>query len=260
MGQGMARHGEVWLGEAGHIGARQARHGMEKGEGNMEQKAAKTDARVSIPAMNTKQGTIRIVGTSPLVIGNVGKAYHPKGKNPHEDFMNALYWLTDRPKEFTEGAFNGAVERGARFGYPVVGLKHAVATGVHRQRLIRDKAKLYGALHISGDILEIQGVVPHMRTDTIDGTKGTTVMLYRAEFPEGWHMDVPITFTHTTFSFEQIMAFINITGHAVGIGAWRAEHGHDFGKFVISAVDGQEAGPWAGAQGQALHGRQAEAR
>ncbi|MCC8014664.1 MAG: hypothetical protein LIO87_05665 [Eubacterium sp.] len=42
-----------------------------------------------------------------------GKEKTPK--NPVEDFINSMYWLTPKPEEATEEAFEKAIAEGAKF-------------------------------------------------------------------------------------------------------------------------------------------------
>ena len=51
-------------------------------------------------------------------------------KDPFKDFMETLYWITPRPNEFAEEAFNKAIKDGAKFGYKATAFKSAIASDV----------------------------------------------------------------------------------------------------------------------------------
>ena len=87
---------------------------------------------------------LRIVGDSPLIVhawsekakrmildAQQGKKAGTKKepKNPTEDFIRSLYWLTPMPADFTLDGFNAAVEAGARFGFPITAFKQAAKIG-----------------------------------------------------------------------------------------------------------------------------------
>ena len=96
---------------------------------------------VEIPQLEVKQVKIRIVGDTPLIV----KAFSQKAKeeiaevqqkkaktkkeaeNIWETFINSLHWITPKPKEYTEEAFNKAIKNGAKFGFPATGIKQCIA-------------------------------------------------------------------------------------------------------------------------------------
>lgn len=78
--------------------------------------------------------TLRIVGETPLIMHawsekakreildkqmKATKTSAKKAKNPVEDFIRSMYWLTPMPTDMTEDGFNEAIANGARFGFPV---------------------------------------------------------------------------------------------------------------------------------------------
>jgi hypothetical protein len=134
--------------------------------------AKKNEVQISIPEIKIQQAQLRITGTSPLVVHKfsekakrmmlekqmkTAKANAKDAKNPVEDFMQSLYWLTPMPEEYTEAAFDKAVAEGARFGFPATGVKQAAVSAAYRNGLSKDKVSLYGAFHINADLLEIPG-------------------------------------------------------------------------------------------------------
>ena len=103
----------------------------------MATKKTETTA-ISIPAIEIRTATIKVVGDSPLImhawsdkakqmiLDKQMKKAKSKGhdaKNPVEDFIESMYWLNGKPDEYTEEAFAEAIENGARFGMPATAFK-----------------------------------------------------------------------------------------------------------------------------------------
>ena len=93
----------------------------------MATKKTETTA-ISIPAIEIRTATIKVVGDSPLImhawsdkakqmiLDKQMKKAKSKGhdaKNPVEDFIESMYWLNGKPEEYTEEAFAEAIENGA---------------------------------------------------------------------------------------------------------------------------------------------------
>jgi DNA polymerase-1 len=209
----------------------------------------KKEVRIEIPEIVRQHAIVRIVGTSPLVVHQfsekskrmmfekqtkAAKSGGKEAKNPVEDFMQAAYWLTDMPAEFTEEAFGEAVENGARFGFPAVAIKASAASGAYRLGVTKDKVSVHGAFHIDCEILEIKGAKPVMREDTVRLATGVADLRYRPAFAAGWYMDVPISFISTMYTLEQILTFLNLGGFAVGIGEYRIEKGGQWGAYTVT--------------------------
>ena len=86
---------------------------------------------IEIRPLNIQRVPIHIVGDTPLIVHawsekakrqmlesqmGVAKGKKKEAKNPVEDFINSMYWLSEKPGEYTEAAFNKAIANGARFG------------------------------------------------------------------------------------------------------------------------------------------------
>lgn len=99
--------------------------------------AAKTEV-IEIRPIKIQKVNIRIVGDTPLIIHawsekakrmmleaqmGLAKGKKKEAKDPVDDFIRSLYWLTPMPEEMTEEGFQKAVENGARFGFPVTAMK-----------------------------------------------------------------------------------------------------------------------------------------
>lgn len=208
--------------------------------------ASKT-VQIIIPEIQIKRASIRIEGTSPLIVHKFSEKARKEildkcmqkaksgrePKNPVMEYMQSLHWLTPMPEEYTEAAFDAAMSGGARFGFPATGVKQSAVSAAYRAGLTKDKVSVYGAFHIGGgELIEIQGT-PRMREDYAVIGNGAPEIRYRAEFPE-WALDFDIQYNASVYSLEQIVTFFNFGGFAVGIGDWRIEKGGVFGAYRVA--------------------------
>jgi hypothetical protein len=210
----------------------------------------KNEVQISIPEIKLQSAQIRIEGTSPLVVHKfsekakrqmlekqmkTAKTSAKEAKNPVEDFIGALYWLTPLPEECREDAFIKAVKDGARFGFPTTGVKAAIVSAAYRAELVKNKVSLFGCFHISGEFIEIKGTIPVMREDTVRLQTGVADIRFRPEFPVGWYADLEVTYNSSLLSLEQLVSFITLGGFAVGIGENRIEKGGTWGSFKVAS-------------------------
>ena len=224
--------------------------------------ATKTSV-IDIKPINIQTIDFTIKGTTPLIVhawGHKAKqemldkqrkvktnAKHDI-KIPVNDFMESLYWLTDRPElgvndEDAEAKWLAAVDSGAKFGFPVTGIKQAIITGAYRAGLDVKMTELRGLMFIEGsteasttDIAEIVSPqAPQMREDMVrvGGMSKTADIRYRPEFTE-W--EIPLTMRYHSdgkYSIDQIMNLIGYGGIYCGIGEWRPERDGQFGMFEL---------------------------
>lgn len=209
---------------------------------------------IEIRPIQIKKATIHIVGDSPLIVHawsekakremlekqmKVTKTKAKTAKNPVEDFIRSMYWLTPMPEEMTESAFNEAIQNGARFGFPVTGFKQAAISAAYRMGWATDKVSLRGAFFIDCDenqMVEIHSDPPIMREDMVKLLGKTADIRYRGEF-RNWSADITVAFNENgQYTFEQIINIINAGGYVCGIGEWRPEKDGQYGMFHISAT------------------------
>lgn len=209
---------------------------------------------IEIRPIQIKKATIHIVGDSPLIVHawsekakremlekqmKVTKTKAKTAKNPVEDFIRSMYWLTPMPEEMTESAFNEAIQNGARFGFPVTGFKQAAISAAYRMGWAKDKASLRGAFFIDCDenqMVEIHSDPPIMREDMVKLLGTTADIRYRGEF-RNWSADITVSFNENGhYTLEQIINIINAGGYVCGIGEWRPEKDGQYGMFHISAT------------------------
>ena len=214
--------------------------------------ATKTQELLEIRPIEVQKATIRIVGDTPLIMHawsekakremlekqmKVTKTKAKDAKNPVEDFIRSMYWLTEMPKEMTQEGFERAIANGARFGFPVTAFKQAAISAAYRMGWAKDKMSMRGSFFIDGDInqmLEIKSDPPIMREDMVKVGMGTADIRYRGEF-QNWYADITISFNKNgQHSFEQIVNIINAGGYVCGVGEWRPERDGQYGMFHVA--------------------------
>lgn len=224
--------------------------------------AIKKQVVTEIKPMEIHEVPITIVGNTPLIVHawsekakremldkQMGKAKKSKHdiKVPVNDFINAAYWLTEKPEDGAdnneaEANFLAAIEAGARFGFPVTGIKQAVIMGAKRGGLDVVATELRGSFFLQGatehstiDIAEIVSPPPVMREDMVrvGGMSKTADIRYRPEFRE-WRIPLLMKFNaNGKYSLEQLLNCFNVGGFVCGIGEWRPERDGQFGMFSL---------------------------
>ena len=214
--------------------------------------ATKTQEILEIRPIEIQETTIRIVGDTPLIMHawsekakreildkqmKVTKTKAKDAKNPVEDFIRSMYWLTDMPKEMSQKGFEEAIKKGARFGFPVTAFKQAAISAAYRMGWTKDKMSMRGVFFIDGDenqMLEIKSDTPIMREDMVKIGMGTADIRYRGEF-QNWYADMTIKFnSNGQYSIEQIINIINAGGYVCGVGEWRPERDGQYGMFHVA--------------------------
>lgn len=212
---------------------------------------AKTEL-VAIKPIEMQTVEITVIGDTPLIMhawsekakkmmleAQQGKAKGKKkeAKNPVEDFINSMYWLTEPPTEGTEEAFEAAIAKGAKFGFPITAFKQAAISAAYRMGWVKDKMGLRGAFFIEsdyGEMTEIKSDVPVMREDMVKVGMGTADLRYRGEF-RNWSTTFRVKFNvNGQFSLENIINIINAGGTICGVGEWRPERDGQNGMFHVA--------------------------
>ena len=216
----------------------------------------KTESVMEIKPLELAKVSLRIVGDSPLImhawsekakremLEKQMKATVAKGrdaKNPVEDFIRSMYWLTPMPTDFTEDGFKAAIDAGARFGFPVTAFKDAGISAAYRMGWIKNKMEMRGMFFINGELsaqcdvpmVEIHSDAPVMREDMVRVGMGTADIRYRGEF-RNWYADLDITCNMSGgITVEQIINVINAGGFVCGVGEWRPEKDGQNGMFHV---------------------------
>ena len=214
---------------------------------------AKTIETIEIKPIEIRKTTIRIVGDTPLIMHawsekakreildkqmKKTKSSAREAKNPVEDFIRSMYWLTPMPDEMSQDGFEEAIEKGARFGFPVTGFKQAAISAAYRMGWAKDKVSMRGAFFIDGDenqMLEIHSDTPVIREDMVKVGMGTADIRFRGEF-RNWYADLTISYNaNGQYTLEQIVNIINAGGYVCGVGEWRPERDGQYGMFHVAS-------------------------
>lgn len=223
-------------------------------------KTTKTEETIEIRPLKRSIAKIRIVGDSPLIIHawsekakremleaqqtqKKTKVKKKDAKVPVADFINSLYWLTEKPEtddktdEELMGEFEEALQNGARFGFPVVAIKKAANSAAYRSGWVKNQMELRGAYFFrsetDGNVEVLSDDGPIMREDMVRIGMGKADIRYRGQF-NTWHIDLTMEYNENgNISLEDIINCINAGGYSVGIGEWRPEKDGEYGRFHV---------------------------
>lgn len=205
---------------------------------------------VEIKSRKMKLIPIKIVGDTPLIVHawsekakrmmldaqtKTTKTKAKEARNPFDDFIQSMYWLTEKP-ESTPDAFQQAIQNGAKFGFPLTGIKQASNSAAYRQNWVKNQMELRGSYFLRtpyGDMAEIISDPPIMREDMVRIGNGSADLRYRGEF-RNWSMEFLMEYNENgNMTIEQILNCIDAGGLVCGIGEWRPEKDGDFGRYHI---------------------------
>lgn len=167
-------------------------------------------------------------------------------RDPFAEFVNALYWISEKPREDTEEAFVEAIRNGAKFGFPVIAIKQAALSAAYRAGVIANMTGMKSVFFLNAvdggatsDGLELVTIEtpepPEMQESMvrIGGINKTADLRYRPIF-RNWKMRLKITLIDVgTFTLESIINAIEMGGLMNGIGEWRVERDGDFGRYHV---------------------------
>lgn len=213
--------------------------------------ATKKTEVIEIRPIEIKKVTVRVVGDTPLIMHawsekakrmmleaqmGIAKGKKKEVKNPADDFIRSMYWLTPMPEDGTMESFEEAIANGARFGFPVTAFKQAAISAAYRMGWAKDKMSMRGAFYIDSDengMIEIHSNTPEMREDMVKVGMGTADIRYRGEF-KNWYADLTISYNaNGQYSLENIVNIINAGGYVCGVGEWRPERDGQNGMFHV---------------------------
>lgn len=215
--------------------------------------ATKKTEVIEIRPIEIKKVTVRVMGDTPLIMHawsekakrmmleaqmGIAKGKKKEVKNPADDFIRSMYWLTPMPEDGTMESFEEAIANGARFGFPVTAFKQAAISAAYRMGWAKDKMSMRGAFYIDSDengMIEIHSDTPEMREDMVKVGMGTADIRYRGEF-KNWYADLTISYNaNGQYSLENIVNIINAGGYVCGVGEWRPERDGQNGMFHVQA-------------------------
>lgn len=216
--------------------------------------ATKKTEVIEIRPIEIKKVTVRVVGDTPLIMHawsekakrmmleaqmGIAKGKKKEVKNPADDFIRSMYWLTPMPEDGTMESFEEAIANGARFGFPVTAFKQAAISAAYRMGWAKDKMSMRGAFYIDSDengMIEIHSDTPEMREDMVKVGMGTADIRYRGEF-KNWYADLTISYNaNGQYSLENIVNIINAGGYVCGVGEWRPERDGQNGMFHVQSL------------------------
>ena len=221
---------------------------------------------IEIKPIEIVQYRIRIVGDAPLIEhawsekakremleGQQGtkKGKSKEPKNPANDFVQSMYWLNGKPEvdcytpeEEVEQKFIEAVQNGARFGFPITGIKQAAISAAYRMGWSKDKMSIKGTFFLkpvdeedatNTEMAVIKSDVPTLREDMVRVGMGKADIRYRGQF-DNWYTDLILEYnTNGQYSLENIVNMLNAGGYICGLGEWRPERDGQFGTFHVVA-------------------------
>jgi len=214
--------------------------------GKPKEKASPKAKMAAIPKMNIREFELVLVGDSPLVSHAWSKKAkqmmldkqmkRPKAakeaKNPAQDVIASLYWMSPKPKT----ADLDALKTG-KFGFPTIAFKAAAVDACSYVDGIT-KVAARGSFHIEAELLPIEGQ-PRQREDMVRIAMGRADIRYRGEFPVDvengvtWRVRVPIRYNASVISEAQITHLFAVAGFSVGIGEHRPQHNGSWGMFHV---------------------------
>lgn len=222
---------------------------------------AKKTELVAIRPIEMQEVKLTIVGDTPLIVhawsekakkqmldAQMGKA---KGKqkdrkSPAQDFIDSMYWLTDKPaaadvesEEDKLALFAQAIQSGAKFGFPATALKQAAISASYRKNWTKDKMSLRGVFFIDGgfgEFVEIKSDPPVMREDMVKVGMGTADIRYRGEF-RNWSSTFTLRYdANGQFGLAAIINMLHAGGTVCGLGEWRPERDGMHGMFHVATA------------------------
>lgn len=216
--------------------------------------ASKKESVLEIPALQIETVDLHIIGESPLI----SHAWSEKAKlmmlqkqqkkatkakevrRPSVEFADSLYWLTEKPNfdnvtdEEAQKILAEVIPR-SKFGFPTLAFKTAAVDGAFQQKVVEKKTTARGAIHIIGELAEIEGT-PTPREDMGRIGIGTADLRYRAEF-KTWSTVLHVKYNSGAISLEQVVNLFNVGGFSNGVGDWRPAKDGRYGTFRVASVN-----------------------
>lgn len=183
-----------------------------------------------------------------------GKTKKHDLREPFADFVNAAYWITDKPEvdgkpdAEQQKLFEEAWQKGAKFGFPVIAFKKAAVMAVWSAGLITSQPFMKRLFHVhavDGAHVGSSQELAIIKTDTPPefcedmvkvGPQKAADLRYRPAF-RNWKTELEIELIETgTFTMEDIINAFELGGFMNGVGEWRIEKDGEFGCFHVAEV------------------------
>ena len=221
----------------------------------------KTAEIVNIKPIEDKIAVVRIVGDTPLIVHKwtekmkralpagaraaelAGITDKKEYQSPVESFIESMYWISGKPTEYTQEAYEEAIANGARFGFRVESFKQAAIDAAYSKKWLPNKKGVKGLFFIKPDfideegyqLVEIKGGAPKMREDIVilSGIGRTPDLRWRGEF-SNWYCDLTISYdADGVYTLSDICNMLQAGGRYCGVGEYRPEKDGQFGMFHV---------------------------
>ena len=190
---------------------------------------------IEIPEIKLRRLTVVIVVQTPLITHRFGEKARQEIESKQQKKATLAKEARDPEAEFRDSLYVIDIKQ-EQYGFPAAGIKKALVYG--GGRFAAEKMTvLRGILNVMGDLLEIKGPPPVMRSDPAVIGNGVKTITYRPMFFP-WEVSVPIVFNSTMITEAQVLNLFQIAGFAIGIGDWRPEKNGTFGQFSIKTEGG----------------------
>lgn len=226
----------------------------------------KTEQLITIKPIVDKTVVVRVVGDTPLIVHKwtekmkralpagsraaelVGITEKKEYQTPMESFIESMYWISNKPTEYTQEAFEEAIANGAKFGFRVESFKQAAIDAAYSKKWLQNKKGVKGLFFIKPDyideegyqLVEIKGGAPTMREDVVilSGIGRTPDLRWRGQF-ENWYCDLTISYdADGIYTIEDICNMLQAGGRYNGVGEYRPEKDGQFGMFHVDTGRG----------------------
>lgn len=208
---------------------------------------AKKDEFISVNKINVSRTKVTIIGDGDLCLNKMNdvaariltdqrkdKAKSLNKPNMWEEVITALHWRDGKPKDFSEEGLYRALKENAPC-ISAFGLKKSWGDAVVRNAIDKYKTKFDASINIisTGGIVPIKFSNYTLDEKLMSPKKGSPVLVHISRF-SGWSAEVEIAFTENTYSLEQIINIINLSGFGIGIGSGRSS---GYGRYHVAGVE-----------------------
>lgn len=211
---------------------------------------------------------IWIEGVKPLLVNKAressvlkmedkqtGKAQQKKEpREPEKEYIESCHICT--------GRYDKAWLTRNVYGFPVIGIKKAMAAAGYRYGDAKNKVDSMGAFFIHGpyeglaalrstgapEMMEcginpdrkgadkIESAIPVMRRDFVIIPQGRIGSIaYRPQFFP-WTMELDIEYCPNFISRDNLLNYLHLAGRCIGLGSWRVENGGEKGRFKVAGL------------------------
>lgn len=193
-------------------------------------------AGIVIDAPNIRRVKVEVVGVSPLLTNKITAeavealtATGPKGRKVKVHEPGSDRW---------KKALHVIDEEEGRYGVPAAAFQSALIAAGRFSGVAMTQIR--GLVRVDHGILEVTGTAPEMHFALGKPLPTAPVMpIFRAAFPPGWQVVVPISFDESLISLESVLGLVRRAGAHIGVGSFRPERGGPYGVFDARGAEVQ---------------------